>query len=121
MALSVLWVLYRRVALVIAAAAGGRLSHCTAACRPEFSSRLLSGTGIRPFPTQAHLPAAAKLFCAIGLNLHALMRLIRMDLFKLEDDQTKAKFSVVLFEFGCCELFNVCEGVLCGADHMLTR
>jgi hypothetical protein len=30
-----------------------------------------------------------------------------MDLFKLEDDQTKAKFSVVVFEFGCCELLNV--------------
>ncbi len=29
----------------------------------------------------------------------------RMDLFKLEDDQDKAKFSNVAFE--CCELFDV--------------
>ena len=85
------------------------LSHFTAACRPEFSSRLLSGTGIRPFPAQVQLPAAPKSICAMGLNLQCIMRLIRMDLFKLEDDQTKAKFSVVLFEFGCCELFNVSD------------
>jgi hypothetical protein len=32
-----------------------------------------------------------------------------MDLFKLEDDQTKAKFSVVVFE--CCELLNVSRAV----------
>jgi hypothetical protein len=32
-----------------------------------------------------------------------------MDLFKLEDEQTKAKFSVVVFE--CCELLDVSRAV----------
>ena len=33
----------------------------------------------------------------------------RMDLFKLEDDQTKSKFSGVVFE--CCELMDVSCGL----------
>jgi hypothetical protein len=33
----------------------------------------------------------------------------RVDLFKLEDDQTKAKFSVVVFD--CFELLNVSRAV----------
>jgi hypothetical protein len=50
----------------------------------------------------------------VGTSHHAhvvagscLTLAFRTDLFKLEDDATKAKFSSVVFEIGCCEMLDV--------------